>query len=327
MAQQQKKHLDIVTPCYNEGECVRLFYDAVTAVMGGLDYAYTIYYINDGSRDNTLDEIKKLVEVDGERVKYVSFSRNFGKEAAIYAGLQATTAEYVVLMDTDLQHPPTLIPAMLDALEEGYDSCTVNRVDRRGEPVVRSFFANAFYGVINSMSQIKLRPRASDFRMMKREMVDALLSLGEYERFSKGLFEWVGYKTKWIEYENVQRAAGETKWSFMSLMKYAISGIVAFTTAPLRLATVLGALVIAAAVITALVVFIQFLIFGTNQSGTSTIVILLLFIGGVIIFLLGIIGEYIARIYSEVKRRPIYIAKESNIKQNKDRVVNSIDPN
>jgi glycosyltransferase involved in cell wall biosynthesis len=282
--------------------------------MQGLNYTWSVLFIDDGSRDGTLAAIKSLAKQHGgELVKYISFARNFGKEAAIYAGLEAAGGDLAVVMDCDLQHPPALLPAMLDAIESGYDSCAAHRADRKGEPLLRKIFSNVFFSVLNRISEVDMRPGVTDFRMMTRSMRDAVVSLREYERFSKGLFAWVGYRTKWIEYEDVQRAAGKTKWSFLGLLKYAIGGLSAFSTAPLRLASVLGVLVVLAAVCYSVFIILQVLIYGTDYSGFSTIIILLMFIGGVIISLLGIIGEYLARVYSEIKRRPIYITKETNI--------------
>jgi glycosyltransferase involved in cell wall biosynthesis len=314
------KHLDIVVPCYNEQACVRLFYDAVSRVMNEQEgYDWSVLYVDDGSSDGTLSEIKKLAAEKGAgRIKYVSFARNFGKEAAICAGLRMSDGDSVVLMDADLQDPPALLPEMMKAVdEEGYDSCATCRTNRRGEPAVRSFFANVFYRLINSISDTEFKPGARDFRLMTREVRDAVLRLGETERFSKGLLSWVGFRTKWIAYENVKRAAGQTKWSFFKLLKYAVGGIVAFSTVPLRLASVLGFVVVAAAALYALYIFLKAVIYGTNSSGFSTIIILMMFFSGMIILLLGIIGEYLSRVYSEIKRRPIYIAKETNVTKRK----------
>jgi glycosyltransferase involved in cell wall biosynthesis len=317
-----KQHLDIIVPCYNEQECVPLFIESIAETMDGIgNYTYSVYFIDDGSSDDTLEVIKGIEIQYGKCVKYISFSRNFGKEAAIYAGLQASNGDIVVLMDADLQDPPALLPEMLQALEAGYDSCATYRSDRGGEPPVRSFFANMFYRLMNAVSSVELKPGARDFRMMTREMKDAIVALGECERFSKGLFTWVGFQTKWIEYQNVQRVAGKTKWSFFSLLKYAIGGVVAFSIAPLRLASILGFFVVVLGFLYAAYILIRALIYGTNASGFSTIVILLMFIGGVTIFLLGVIGEYLARIYAEVKRRPIYIARETNVGRHDRKIV------
>jgi len=309
------KHIDIVVPCFNEEECIPLFFDEVSQVFSNIDMTdFTIIFVDDGSRDNTLNTIRNLAQTHGaERVKYISFSRNFGKESAIYAGLNATKSELVVLMDADLQHPPALLPMMIHVIEEGYDSCAMYRSNRQGEPALRSLFSRWFYSFFDSISSVKMKPSSTDFRLMTRQMVDSVLSLGETERFTKGLFQWVGFKTKWIDSKNVERASGESKFSFFSLFRYAINGIVAFSTVPLRFASIIGFLVIIAAFSYMVVVIIRVLIFGSSAPGFATIVVLMLFLGGIIISLLGIIGEYISRIYQEVKRRPIFIAKETNI--------------
>jgi glycosyltransferase involved in cell wall biosynthesis len=306
--------INIIVPCYNEQECVHLFYDEARRCLDELkNFEYSIMFIDDGSSDNTLAEIKKLItNVGGERIKYVSFSRNFGKEAAIYAGLQKSTGDIVVLMDCDLQDPPELIPEMLEAIGSGCDSVATYRVNRHGEPPVRSAFAMFFYRIMNSMSVVKMKPAARDYRMMTRKYVDALLSLSEVERFSKGLFQWVGFETKWIPYKIVERAAGKTKWSFFKLYNYAVGGIVAFSTVPLRIASLLGMLTVFTAVILAVITLKNVLRVGIIGAGFSVIATLVLFFSGVVIMLLGIIGEYLAKLYSEVKHRPIYIEKESS---------------
>lgn len=308
--------LDIVVPCYNEAECIALLYEHIEKVLDAdSGVSWSVIFVNDGSRDRTLEEIKKLAESKGQdKVKYVSFSRNFGKESAIFAGLSYSTAEYTVLMDADLQHPPELLPEMIAALDSGYDCCGARRVTRKGEPVIRSGLSRLFYSVINRISGINLVQGGSDFRMMKRQMIDAMVSMEERERFTKGMMSWVGFNTKWIEYENVERAAGRTKWSMRGLMSYALSGFMAFVTTPLRAAVWLGFLIDA-------VTFVSAIIFAYNvfhssgpRTGYGTMVILLAFFGGTIILLLGIIGEYMARIYMEVKKRPIFIVKDTNIK-------------
>jgi glycosyltransferase involved in cell wall biosynthesis len=309
--------VDIITPCYNEEECVELFYGAIATTFSFLErYSFSIIFIDDGSADKTLEKIKNLESVHGsEQIKYISFSRNFGKEAAIFAGLEASAGDLTVLMDADLQDPPELLPVMFDAIEnEGYDCCATYRTNRTGEPPVRSWFAEKFYLTINAMSKVKMKAGARDFRVMTRKMTDAVVLLGEYERFSKGLFMWVGFKTKWIDYKNVNRVAGNTKWSFFSLFKYAVSGIVAFSTVPLRIASILGVFVVLGAIGYMLYIFTATIFFGVKTSGFATTIIFMLFLCGTIIVLLGIIGEYIARIYSEIKHRPIYISRESNIK-------------
>ena len=311
------RRVEIVVPCYNEQECVRALYEAVEAVFKKIDSAdFSVLYVNDGSTDNTLSEIKKLVSEKGDdKVKYVSFSKNFGKESGIYAGLSNSTGDLVVLMDADLQHPPELIIDMLREIDEGgYDCCGARRVSRRGEPPVKSFLSHMFYGFFSKMTGIKLVPGGSDYRMMTRQMVDAVISLSERERFTKGILAWVGFDTKWIEYNNVERFAGTSKWSVFNLSGYALNGFIGFATTPLRVVVWLGILVVILATIETIKIIYSGLILGqTDGSGFSTIIVLLMFFSGIIITILGVIGEYMARIYMELKNRPIYIAKESNI--------------
>lgn len=312
--------LDIVVPCYNEAECVELFYEDIVKTLGQVpDLKYSIIYVNDGSRDNTLGCLKKLAEAHGnDVVKYISFSRNFGKESAIFAGLSYSTADYVVLMDADLQHPSSLLPQMIEALEEGYDCCGARRVTREGEPIVRSFLSRTFYKIINKVTSMELVQGGSDFRMMKRCVVDSMLMMEERERFTKGIMSWVGFSTKWIEYENVERAAGETKWSMSGLVAYALSGFMAFATAPLRIAVYLGLTIDVITVIATIWFAITTLNSDMPRTGYGTIVCLIAFFGGTIIMLLGIIGEYMARIYNEVKKRPIFLVKDTNIVKTKN---------
>lgn len=312
--------LDIVVPCYNEAECVELFYEDITKTLSQVpDLKYSIIYVNDGSRDNTLGCLKKLAEAHGnDVVKYISFSRNFGKESAIFAGLSYSTADYVVLMDADLQHPSSLLPEMIKSLEEGYDCCGARRVTREGEPVIRSFLSRTFYKIINKVTSMELVQGGSDFRMMKRPVVDSMLMMEERERFTKGIMSWVGFSTKWIEYENVERAAGETKWSMSGLMAYALSGFMAFATAPLRMAVYLGLIIDAVTVVATIWFAISTLTSDMPRTGYGTIVCLIAFFGGTIILLLGIIGEYMARIYTEVKKRPIFLVKDTNIIKTKE---------
>lgn len=319
-----KKTIEIIVPCYNEEECISLFYDKIKEVFEDtlLQYDFKVIFVDDGSKDKTLDKIKELADSDmppvggGNVIQYLSFSRNFGKESAIYVGLAHSTGDYVVVMDADLQHPPELIPEMLKAIEEdGYDSCAAQRSNRRGEPIVKSLFSKSFYYIMNRMTVIDLVPGSTDYRMMTRQMVDAVVSLGERERFTKGIYAWVGFKTKWIPYENVARAAGKSKWSFSGLFNYAGSGIIAFATTPLRSVIWMGMLIVLIAAIYAIQTFITALYTPDARSGYATIVIITLFLGGVIISILGMIGEYLARIYMEVKQRPIYIVKESNLKK------------
>lgn len=311
------KKIEMVVPSYNEEQCIRPLYDAIENVFKDIkNYDFSVLYVNDGSKDNTLGEIRKLVEEKGnDKVKYISFARNFGKEAGIYAGLSNTTGDYVVLMDADLQHPPTLIPKMIEGIEEGYDCCGARRVSRKGEPPIRSAFSRMFYRVVNKVTSMNLVQGGSDFRMMSRKMVDAIISLDERERFTKGIMSWVGFDTKWIEYENVERLAGESKWSFMGLAKYAINGFIAFATAPLRAVIYLGSFTVLISVIYAIYVLIETISGDGVRNGYATLLILLLLFSGLIITILGVIGEYIIRIYYELKHRPIYIAKETNIEK------------
>ncbi len=310
------KKIDIVVPCYNEEACIRPLYEAVDKVFQGIpDYSYRILYVNDGSRDKTLEKLREIHGEHPETADYISFSRNFGKEGAIYAGLSKSDGDLVVLMDADLQHPPELIPEMIKGIGEGYDCVGARRVDRNGEPPVRSAFSRLFYKIINKMTGMHLVQGGSDYRMMTRQMVDAMLQLQERERFTKGIMSWVGFETKWIEYQNVERIAGESKWSFFGLAKYAINGFIAFATAPLRAVIWLGSLITLGAFIYAIVTFISALKNGGERIGYTTIIILILFMGGVLITLIGVVGEYIARLYNEMKMRPIFIEKESSLKK------------
>lgn len=316
------KTIDIVVPCYNESLCVALLYSEIEKCLSILekDYSYRIIYVDDGSKDNTLDKIKELIQEKGsDSVKYISFSRNFGKEAAIYAGLAYAKADYVVLMDADLQHPPSLIPQMLSKIEEGYDCCGARRVSRKGEPKVRSFFSGLFYRAMKFLSGLEMTPGGSDYRMMTRQVAETIISMKEKERFTKGIFSWVGFSTCWIEYQNVERAAGKTKWSFWGLSRYAINGFIAFATTPLRAAVWLGFMIDLITFIYAIYFFISSIRGGGARTGYATIVLLLMFFGGTIILLLGVIGEYLARIYMESKNRPIFIMKEENFEQQTDK--------
>ncbi|MEE1144950.1 MAG: glycosyltransferase family 2 protein [Acutalibacteraceae bacterium] len=308
------KTVDLIVPCYNEGEMIDIFYDTTSAIVSEISgYTFNFIFIDDGSRDDTLKKVKNLASKHSN-VKYIAFSRNFGKEAGMYAGLKASTGDRVAVIDADLQHPPELIKDMLYAIdEEGYDSCSARRVSREGEPKIRSAFSRLFYKLINKMSEVEIIDGAVDFRMMTRQMVDAILDLPEVQRFSKGIFCWVGFNTKWIEFKNVERVAGETSWSFWGLFRYAIDGITAFTTFPLRIATIVGSVVSASAFIYLIVELIKTLVWGSAVGGYPSTIIILLFIGGIIIMSLGIIGEYLARLYMETKNRPIFVFKDSNI--------------
>lgn len=308
------KKITVIVPCYNEEEALHYYYEEMSRVMTLMNqYDFELLFINDGSKDNTLQVIKQLADND-ERVRYVSFSRNFGKEAAMYAGFENSTGDYVCLMDADLQDPPKLLPEMVKAIEEeGYDSVATRRVTRQGEPPIRSFFARMFYKMMNNLSDTELMDGARDYRLMTRQFVNSLLDMKEYNRFSKGLFGWVGYKTKWIEFENVERIAGETKWSFWKLFIYAVDGIVAFSTAPLAIASVLGMLMLFVAFFFIIFIVVRTLMFGDPVSGWPSLVCIITLIGGIQIFCVGILGQYLSKVYLETKNRPIYIVKESNI--------------
>lgn len=302
------KTLDIVVPCYNEEEMLQIFYKEVSDNLKNIKW--NVIFVNDGSNDNTLEVIKEL-ENSYDNVKYISFSRNFGKESAIYAGLDYSTEDYVVLMDADLQDPPSLIPKMMEYIKE-YDIVGTRRVTRKGEPFIRSFFARLFYKIANKITKIELVDGERDFRLMKREVVNAILDLKEYNRFSKGIFQWVGFETKWLEYENIERQKGESSWSFWELFKYSIEGIVSFTTAPLHIATITGIFFSIIAFLAIIVIVIKTLLFGEHVEGWPSTVSIILFLSGIQLFAAGIIGEYLAKIYLESKKRPIYIIKEKD---------------
>ncbi len=304
--------LSVVVPCYNEEESVSLFYEELTKNDSffkdkGIDAE--ILYIDDGSTDKTVAEVKKLRERDS-RVHLVSFSRNFGKEAAIFAGLEHSHGDYVVLMDVDLQDPPSLLPEMFCCLEQGYDSVATRRVSRKGEPPIRSFFARIFYKLMKKISKTEVMDGARDYRLMTRQVVDAILSMQEYNRFTKGIFGWVGFRTKWVEYENVERARGETKWSFWKLLIYSLDGITAFSTAPLMISALAGVFFCLLAFVMIIFIIVRKLIFGDPVSGWPSLVCIMLFLSGVQFFCTGILGQYLAKAYMEVKRRPIYLVKE-----------------
>lgn len=304
--------LTVICPCYNEEESVGLFYQEVIKnqeFFRKKGVEMDILFVDDGSTDGTLAEVKKLRESD-PRVHYVSFSRNFGKEAAMYAGLEKSKGDYVVMMDVDLQDPPHLLPEMFQSLEEGYDSVATRRVNRKGEPVIRSFFARRFYGLMKRISKTEIVDGARDYRMMTRQMVNAILSMGEYNRFTKGIYGWVGFRTKWLEYENVERAKGETKWNFWKLLVYSIEGITAFSTAPLSIAAFVGVLFCLLAFIMIVFIIVRKLIFDDPVSGWPSLVCIILMTSGVQFFCTGILGQYLAKTYLEVKKRPIYISKE-----------------
>ena len=307
-----KKLLSVIVSCYNEEEALPKFYDEINKISKEMDYVnFEFLFINDGSSDKTLEILKELNKKDN-RVRYISFSRNFGKEAAMMAGLEHSKGDYVTLMDADLQDPPSLLPKMYDLIvNEGYDTVGTRRVTRKGEPPIRSFFARLFYKLINKMSKVEMVDGARDYRLMTRQVIDSIISLQEYNRYSKGLFSFVGFKTKWLEYENIKRVAGETKWSFWKLFKYAIEGIVAFTTAPLSFAAVIGVIMCLISFIAIVVIIVKTLIYGDPVGGWPSMVCILLFVSGIQLFCMGIIGQYLAKTYLETKKRPIYIIKET----------------
>lgn len=305
--------LSIVVPCYNEDESIPLFYPAVEKVVRQInDLQIEYWFVNDGSSDNSLTEMRKLHEQNPERVHYVSFSRNFGKEAGLYAGLQAATGDYVVVMDVDLQDPPEFLPQMYELLQTGeYDCIGTRRVDRTGEAKFKSFLSNQFYHVINRLSQTNIVPGARDYRMMTRQMVNAVLSLKEYNRFSKGIFSWVGFKTKYLDYHNVERVAGKTDWSTWKLFKYAFDGIADFSQVPLSIAVWLGTTSFVLSIIGLLFVIIRRLVEPSSSVfGWASMICIILLLGGLQLLCIGILGKYIGRIYLQVKQRPIYIIKE-----------------
>ncbi len=305
--------LTVIVPCYNEEAALHFFYAEMEKVMQQMqEVEFELLFVNDGSRDKTLEVIRELADKD-ERVKYVSFSRNFGKEAAIYAGLEHSTGDLTAIMDADLQDPPALLPEMYKAIvEEGYDSVATRRVSRKGEPPIRSFFARMFYKLMKKISKADIVDGARDYRLMSRQFVDALLEMGEYNRFSKGLFGWVGFKTKWLEYENIERVAGETKWSFWKLFLYSVDGIVAFSTMPLSLSALLGVCMCMVSVLAVIFIIVRQILYGGSAFGWPSMVCIMMFLGGIQLLCIGILGSYLAKTYLEVKKRPIYICKETN---------------
>lgn len=304
--------LSVVVPCYNEEENVPYFYEALLKNQDFFEenqISLEIIYVDDGSGDGTVKEVKLLREKD-QRVHLVSFSRNFGKEAAMFAGLENANGDYVVLMDADLQDPPSLLPEMFSYIGQEYDSVATRRVSRKGEPPVRSFFARMFYRLMKRISRTEIMDGARDYRLMTRQMVDAILAMKEYNRFTKGIFGWVGFRTKWLEYENVERVKGETKWNFWKLFLYSLDGITAFSTAPLMLASVMGVFFCIVAFLMIIVIIVRKLIFGDPVSGWPSLVCIILMTSGVQFFCTGILGQYLAKTYMEVKKRPIYLVKE-----------------
>lgn len=307
--------VSLVIPVYNEQESLPLFYEELKKVRAQMkEQEFELLFIDDGSKDNSIGIIKELALKD-EAVKYVSFSRNFGKEAAMYAGFVHSTGDYVAVMDADLQDPPSLLPEMYRSIkEEGYDSVATRRTTRKGEPKVRSFFARRFYKLINRISDADIVDGARDYRLMTRTMVDAIIKMSEVNRFSKGIFGWIGFNTKWIAYENVERIAGETKWSFWKLLKYSISGIVDFSTAPLQISSFFGIIMCLISLVAIVFLVARKIMFGDPVQGWASLMCIIVFIGGIQLFCIGIMGQYLAKTYLETKKRPIYIVKETNAK-------------
>lgn len=304
--------LSVIIPCYNEEENVFDFYDELIKNRNFFEdrkLEVELLYIDDGSKDKTAEKIKELIEKDA-RVHLLSFSRNFGKEAAIYAGLKKSKGDYAVIMDSDLQDPPSLLPEMFKYIDEGYDSVATRRVTRKGEPFIRSWFARMFYKLMNRISRTEIVDGARDYRLMKRQVVDAILAMTEYNRFTKGIFGWVGYETKWLEYENIERKKGETKWSFWKLFAYSIDGITAFSTVPLAIASIMGVLFCVFAFLFIIIIIVRKLLFGDPTSGWPSLVCIISLVSGVQLFCIGIVGQYLSKTYMEVKRRPIYLVKE-----------------
>lgn len=307
------KKVDIIVPCYNEEDMIAMFYEETSKAVRDIEnYCFQYIFVDDGSRDKTYEELIKLAK-EHEDVKYISFSKNFGKEAAMYAGISYSSGDYVIIMDADLQHPPALIPEMIAGIEEGYDCCAARRTSRTGESKIRSMFSRMFYRLSNRFTDVDLVQGAVDYRIMTRQMVDAVLALSERQRFSKGIFAWVGFKTKWIPYENVERILGKSKWSFWGLFKYAVDGITAFSVTPLRSATFMGSMISLFAFIYIIITLIQTFVWGITVPGYVTTLCAVLFLGGIIELSIGILGEYVAHIYVEIKGRPIFILRNTNI--------------
>ena len=306
--------ISVIVPCFNEEEAVPLFYKETTAVFKSMpDFDYELLFVNDGSSDGTLAVLKELAGKD-PHVLYLSFSRNFGKEAAMFAGFKNARGDYVAVMDADLQDPPELLPEMATILTSGnYDSVATCRSSRKGEPPIRSFFAHKFYQLINRISDSDIRDGARDFRLMTRQMVDAILAMDEYNRFSKGIFGWIGFRTYWLPYENKERVAGSTKWSFWKLLKYAFDGIINFSQAPLALASWFGITMTGISILALIFIIVRRLVFGDPVAGWASLIVVIIFIGGIQLFCLGIIGQYLAKTYMETKKRPHFIASETNI--------------
>lgn len=316
----EKDKISLIIPCFNEEAALPFFYEAITKTADEMSQQdFEFLFINDGSSDKTLNILKEYAKKDS-RVHYISFSRNFGKEAAMYAGFCNASGNYAAIMDADLQDPPELLPRMYQIVSSGeYDSVATRRITREGEPIIRSFFARMFYKIINRISDADIVDGARDFRLMSRKMIDAIVNMGEYNRFSKGIFGWIGFKTKWLPFENVKRVAGETKWSFWKLLKYSFSGIINFSEAPLMLSSIAGVFSCIIALIFVVTIIIRKLLFGDPVAGWASLACIILFLGGVQLMSIGIIGQYLAKTYLETKKRPIYIIKESNIGEEDNR--------
>ena len=312
---KKKELISLIIPCFNEQESLPIFYDEVCKIIKTIDVDYELLFIDDGSKDNSLSIIVDLAKKN-KNVKYISFSRNFGKEAAMYAGLKNAKGDYVAIMDADMQDPPSLLPKMYEILKkEDYDSVATRRISRTGESKIRSFFARLFYKIINKISDAEIVDGARDFRLMKRKMVDAIVQMSEYNRFSKGIFGWVGFKTYWLPFENVERVAGTTSWSFWGLVRYAIDGIINFSNFPLDIASWFGMIMTFISFVSLLFIVIRKLLFGDPVAGWASTISVIIFIGGIQLFCLGIMGQYIGKTYMETKRRPQYIVSKTNVKE------------
>lgn len=306
------KKISLIIPCYNEQDSLPIFYEEVMKVLTSINYEYELLFINDGSTDNTLSILKTIANKD-PFIKYFSFSRNFGKESAMYAGFCNATGDFIAVMDADMQDPPSLLPKMIEILEkEGYDSVATRRTTRKGEPIIRSYFAKQFYKIINKISDADIVDGARDFRLMKRDMVNAIVAMSESNRFSKGIFGWIGFKTYWLPYENIERVAGNTKWNFWKLCIYAIDGIISFSNAPLGISSWFGIIMTFISFLYLIFVLLKRIIYGDPVAGWASTISVITFIGGLLLFCLGIIGQYIAKIYIEVKKRPHFIISETN---------------
>lgn len=309
----KKELLSIVVPCHNEEESAPLFYDKTVSVLKKMKVDYQLLFVDDGSKDKTLEKLKELNKKD-KKAEYYSLSRNFGKEAAMYCGLCNAKGDYVVIMDADLQHNPDLLPLMFEKVKyEGYDSCAARRMDRKGESKIRSFLSNSFYNVLNKLSDTEIVAGSMDFRLMNRKMLNAVLSMSEYNRFTKGIFAWVGFKTYWLEVENVERVAGKSSWNTFSLMKYAMEGIFSFSNKPLNIASWLGSIITLFAFVYLVFVIVKYCLYGDPVQGWPTMICIMLFLGGVQLLFMGIIGQYLGKTYLEVKKRPVYLLSESSI--------------